>query len=380
MNYINLVRKGLLLFANRLKRNTMIGDLKEMFRCNSSIDGKTCRGEKEFIDKWKVLDGKVSPLSYRYYSHYIGENSNILPPDTARQFIEPILNPGECERFYNDKNSFGLFIDQEDMPKTLCRSMDHMLYDGEYNNVLLNNFNDCFNSVNQVIVKPAKELGGAGVDFFERKNGILVNKDNNPLTIELLERKYGTDFLIQECFIQSDYMSQFNSTSVNTIRVNTYRDVKTGEIHILGAVLRVGSKGARIDNASSGGVFIGINDNGSLGKCAYDKYGNRHETHNDINFSKMEFCIPNWDKIEEFAIKISKRVPHMRLFALDIVLDKTNTPKLIEVNTNNFCTYFLQLTKQPVFGKYTDDVIEYCLKNKPDLSITFCTTVRKHRK
>lgn len=377
MSAINLLRKCLSFFASRLGRNVMINDLKEVFLNNQSLTNKRCEGEIDFIDKWKVLDKNVSPMSYRYYCNYRGNDANIVPPDTARQYIEPILNPGDCINFYNDKNSLGLFIDPSDMPRTLFRSIGDKLYDGEYNNVLPNNFDNCFATDDRVIVKPAKELGGRGIMFFKRINGVLVNEENEQLTLEYLYRKYQEDYLIQECFTQSDYIAQFNPTSVNSIRVNTYRDVKTGELHILGAVLRIGGIGSTVDNASQGGGFVGIDNNGKLGDCAYDKYGHQYRVYNDIDLSKSEFIIPNWDKVKEFAIKISKRLPHMRLFALDIVLDKTNTPKLIEVNSNNFCVYLLQLAKQPVFGEFTDDIIEYCMQNKQYLSVGFHQTLRK---
>ena len=372
-----LIRRTLSLLASRMSRKIMIRDLNEIFINNKSLKNEYRNGEEKFIARWKVLDSKVSPMAYRFYSNYIGENADIVPPDVARQYIEPVLNSGECEKFYSDKNSFGVFIDSGDMPKTLFRSMGYKLYDGEYNVVTTSNFDDCFASLDRVIVKPAKELGGHGITFFERKNGVLVNEDDVPLTLDYLNSTYKTDFLIQECFVQSDYIAQFNPTSVNTIRVNTYRDINTGEIHVLGAAMRIGAKGSQVDNATSGGVIVGVDDSGKLGSCVYDKYGKSSKVYNDIDFDANEYIIPNFENVKSFAIKITKRLPHMRLLALDIVLDKTNTPKLIEVNCNNFSVKFLQLTKQPVFGKYTSDIIEYCLENKEFLSVGFYTAVRK---
>ena len=377
MFVINLLRRLFVSIVCFFYRKTMIKDLKQLFDNNQEVKNIYQQGEDLFIKKWKILDKRVSPMSYRFYSNYIGENENIVPPDTARQYIEPILNQGECVKFYNDKNSFGLFINPEDMPKTLFRSIGYKLYDGEYNAVTSINFLSCFEGYNQIIVKPAKELGGHGISFFERKNGVLVDNNNVPLTLEYLEKNYKTDYLVQECFVQSNYIAQFNPTSVNTIRVNTYRDVNTGEIHVLGAALRIGAKGSKVDNATSGGVIIGINEDGKLGQCAYDKYGCSYTIYNDIDFSNKEYIIPNFYDVKKFAIKISKRLPHMRLFALDIVLDATNTPKLIEVNSNNFSVKFLQLTKQPVFGEYTNDVIEYCKNNKQFLAIGFHQVIRK---
>lgn len=43
----------------------------------------------------------------------------------------------------------------------------------------------------------------------------------------------------------------------------------------------------------------------------------------------------------------------------NMVLDLNNIPKLIEVNTSSFTDYFLQRTTEPVFGEFTDDVIDY---------------------
>ena len=146
---------------------------------------------------------------------------------------------------------------------------------------------------------------------------------------------------------------------------------------MLGAALRIGKTGSKVDNASSGGVIVGVDDNGKLAQCVYDKYGNASTIYNGIDFSNEEFTIPNFEMVKAFAIKICKRLPHMRLFALDIVLNESNTPKLIEVNTQNFSVKFLQLTKQPVFGEFTNDVIEYCIQNKKYLSVGFCQTLRK---
>lgn len=374
---IKLIGKILLRIINKRSRALMIKDLKELFANNNKVNNIYQEGEDLFLEQWKQLDKSVSPMAYRFYSNFIGNNINIVPADTARQFIEPVLNYGDCEKFYSDKNSFCLFINPDDMPKTLFRSMGYKYYDGEYNAVLTNRFHQCFDGYDKVIVKPAKDLGGHGITFFERKHGELVNSEDIPLSLEFLDTTYKTDYLIQECFEQSDYISQFNPTSVNTIRANTYRDVNTGEIHILGTALRIGAKGSKVDNATSGGVIIGIDDNGKLGTCAYDKYGREYTMYNDIDFGKETFTIPNFESIKLFAKKITTRLPHMRLLALDIVLDSSNTPKLIEVNCNNFSVKFLQLTKQPVFGEYTEDIIEYCKQNKQYLSIGIHKTLKK---
>ena len=367
---IVLIQKCLGNIFQRKSRKMMIGDFMDMIAHNPSIKNEYVKGEEDNISKWKVLSSKVSPIAYRLYSPFIGGSPNIMPPDVARAFVEPILNPGENIPFYNDKNSLNLIVPQEDTPKVYIRAIGNNLMDGAYNPISRDSFDALFENVEKIIVKPAKEQGGSGITFFEKRNdGYFVNNQGAVLTLDWLKNNYHTDYLVQECFKQSEYISQFNPTSVNTIRAITYRDVNTGEIHYRGAVLRMGGKGAVIDNATTGGCFVGIDDNGVLKDKVFDKYGRCVNIFNDIDFSKTHFQIPNYDEIKKFAKKVSSRIPHMNLFALDIVLDVNNNPKLIEVNTQSFTAYFMQLTNEPVFGEYTDDVITYCKNNKNRLAV-----------
>ena len=84
---------------------------------------------------------------------------------------------------------------------------------------------------------------------------------------------------------------------------------------------------------------------------------------NEIDFNK-EHKILNWDKVVEFAKYIGKQIPHMRLLSLDIMIDKSGTPRLIEFNCNSYGVWAPQFTLGPAFGEYTDEIIEYCKKNK----------------
>lgn len=374
-----VIKRMLLMLMQYRQRKMMIGDFKDMIHHNSSLNTSYTEGEEAFINKWKTLSKHVSSLSFRIYSPFIGNSIDIMPSDVARSCIEPILNPGTNINFYNDKNTLSLIIGQENTPTVLCRSMNYSLMDGMYNSFNQDNFDSLFVNHDKVIVKPAKEQGGNGICFFYRdETNILRNENGEKLTIKWLEKNYKTDFLIQECFEQSDYIAQFNPTSVNTIRAITYKDVKTGEIHYMGAVLRIGSKGALIDNATAGGSFIGIDENGFLKDRVFDKYANCTTTFNGIDFSLSKFQIPNYQSVKSFSKQVSGSFPEMRLFALDIVLDKDNTPKCIEVNTQSFTCYFLQLTQGPVFGEYTDDVIEYCKKNKGKLNFSLIQTLKQY--
>lgn len=321
--------------------------------------------------KWGVFGMNPSSKSFVAYNKFMNGNKNTVPNEIARNFIEPILTPEEYQPFYNDKNSFGIIIPKELMPKTYLRSINGILYDGDYNPIRAQEVDKLFESAEKLIVKPSKDMGGHGVSLFSKMKDLdgFYDSNNNKLTVDFLLSNYDRNFLVQECMKQSSYMSQFNPTSVNTIRIATYRDVHTGDIRILGAVLRIGGKGAFIDNACSGGSFVSVDENGCLGKYVCTQYGETAEIYNDINFSTSTFIIPKYDKIKAFVKTIAQRLPHMSLFANDIAIDENGDPKLIEVNTTDFSYWFYQFNGKPVFGEYTDDVIQYALKEQKRLEM-----------
>lgn len=85
---VTKILKSLLLCVVRyFNRRMMIGDFKEMLANNPDIHDSPVVGEDAYMKKWKKLDTKVSPLSYRIYSPFIGNDANILPPDVSRIYI-----------------------------------------------------------------------------------------------------------------------------------------------------------------------------------------------------------------------------------------------------------------------------------------------------
>lgn len=173
---------------------------------------------------------------------------------------------------------------------------------------------------------------------------------------------YNDDFVVQEAIEQHPQLAQFNSTSVNTLRICTYRSVETEEIKVTGALIRIGKQGEIVDNAHAGGVFVGIDlETGELNHQAMNQYGKCCSSWNDISFDDT-FVIPCWGSIKEFSCKIASYVKHCRLLALDVTLDSNSIPRLIEVNISGFSYWLFNFVGQDVFAGETQSVIEYCKK------------------
>ena len=318
------------------------------------------------MKQWKVLNKHVMPYSYRIYSNFCDNKTEITPWEILQLYIEPSLNKIEYQDFYSDKNFLDKIYNKKNTTDSIIRNIDGIFYDVNYNTIFINSTNDLYNYLDKydkILIKPSTESdGGLGIRLFKKENGIF--KDGiDILTLDFLKKIYNHNWLIQDYFIQSDFMSQFNVSSVNTIRIATYRSVKTNEIKILGAALRIGNKNSIVDNASSGGYFCQVKENGKLGQFVLDFYGRKCEIFNDINFADNDFFIPKYENVLEFSKNIAAMNLNNRLLALDICLDQSDNPKLIEVNCKNFSIQFFEFF-HPLFSGYTEEIIECCKMHK----------------
>ena len=330
------------------------------------IPNESVEGENEFLQKWNILGGVADVVNYRCFSKYLGNNPNLLSGSLCVQFIEPLLNPIRYRDYYEDKNVFGKLYPKEWMPKTFLRKMNGIFMDEDYNLVEVTDSNilSYVNNVDKFILKPTVDsCSGRSISLFHKENGRYVNQNGHMFTLDYVNQNYGNDFIIQACLEQSDYMSQFNPTSVNTIRLTVYRSVKDNSLHVTNGIIRIGASKAVVDNAHSGGKFCGIDLNGNLNKYVCETYGEKSEIFNGINFNESKFQIPNFEEVKRFAINIVKEIPHHRIIALDIALDKTNTPKLIEYNIGAYSYWLFQFSGQVALDGFTDEIIDYCKKH-----------------
>lgn len=322
--------------------------------------------KKVWTEKWRKLRRHPDANAYRLFSQYVGNNPNIVPEDISSGIIQPILNPVEYRPYYCDKNVFDKILDADFLPKTLFRRIKGEYFDADYRNlVVTQEYVDalCRNYC-RIFVKPTVDSSsGRGIVAFSRdENGMLISKDGEIFRLTFLDEYslVNPDFIVQEGLSQSDFMSQFNPTSINTLRIATYRSVKDNKTHVCAAIMRIGKLGSTVDNAHAGGLFVGVNLDGTIGKYACDQYGNRYESFNGINFKESNFRIPNFDRIIRFAEKVGDAVVHHRLLAQDICIDADGIPRLLEFNIRAYSVWLFQFTSGPALGEYTDEIIEYC--------------------
>lgn len=358
---------SLIRFAVRRK---VISSTKKLMK-RHNIPNKKTEGEKEYMELWRPLYSKVSPLQYRLYSHYAGKEVGIVPEDVCHNLINPIMNPVKFRGCYEDKNQYDKMFPTDFTPGTILRKIGGQYFDPQYR--LITTLNDelltrMVEGFDRIVLKPSIDTSsGKGVLIFDRtdrhEGAFIATDGKTTLNVELLNAQ-GPDMIMQECLRQSDFLNKLNSTSLNTIRITTYRSVKTDKVVTLGTLIRVGQRGSVVDNAHAGGVLVGVDDHGRLGKFVCNQYGDKVDVFNGIDFANEELVLPDFDRIKAFAVKVGESIAHHRLLQQDITVDEKGVIRLVEFNISGFAPWSYQFTGHTAFRTYTTEIIEYCKQNK----------------
>jgi hypothetical protein len=182
---------------------------------------------------------------------------------------------------------------------------------------------------------------GKGIFIFTRNGSNLFTDEEQKIfnhqffsedaRMKSIEGRDNTGFfIVQEGLVQHDVMNQLYPHSVNTFRINT--ECINGEITILHALVRMGSGGEQVDNATSGGMYIKIDkDTGILADYAYMTNRSIHRKHPDTGFVFKGAQIAQWKDVKDFALTTAKKFREIRYLGWDIALTADGF-SVIEIN------------------------------------------------
>ena len=253
----------------------------------------------------------------------------------------------------------------EHCPETFLRYHSKTLYDQDFNIVGPMQAKLILDGIqSDVVCKLAEEsCGGHGVRFFANRGGRFIDNDNVELDLAGL-MSAGDSFLLQKAIAQSRFTASFNSSSVNTFRVVVLRRPASGEWVVLRRILRMGVGDAQVDNQSSGGISVGLFDDGRLNHQAFDGDGHSYNQHPTSGVQFSDAVFEDCHSLDKFTLELAVGVPSLRLLSFDIVQCQAGGFKCLEVNTYGMQIDFLQTFDGGMFGDYTEEVVNYCLENQ----------------
>ena len=200
--------------------------------------------------------------------------------------------------------------------------------------------------------------GGKGVYYVSGESGDTVS-----LFWEAVGR-IKVDIVVQEALKQHPALARVNESSVNTIRALSLLR-PDGSVKIYSIILRMGIAGAKVDNASSGGITCGVGFDGHCTEAGYYSYvnsGKRLLNHPTSGLPFKDIVIPGMDRVIAFVEKAALRIPHFRLVSWDIALREDGEPVLIEANFYDGEIDFHQLNNGPLFGEDTEAILREVFK------------------
>ena len=307
----------------------------------------------------KIWDGvKVNEDWFRFFNSIKREtddafDARYIPMDFSYTFLHPYFNNTPYTYAFDDKNMYDLYFHDISMPRTICRIVDNVFLDANYSRITQEEALALCRKEGRVIIKPADfaASGGGGIFIYD------AEKDND------CEWVKSRNCIVQELIKQHSDMALFHNDSVNTIRIVTFYDENRGA-SVLGAVVRMGANGSVVDNASSGGLFCGIHDDGKLTKYGYNRQGKHFASHPDgIVFENCH--IPNYNACKEMVLLLANRfVKVAKLIAWDLAIDEKGNPLLIEINLPYSAIDLMQISSGPLFGDLTEEIIEKVMSNK----------------
>lgn len=311
---------------------------------------------------WKDNFGKKISLKWHeYYYKVNGEFSPYyVPTYLYYTHIYPTLNDPRIAVVYSDKNMIDTLVgDCVKLPKTHVKNINGIYYAG--GNIITKEeaLNLCMNIKDSVIKHSLDTCQGKSILRFKCENGIVTGK-HCPDTIEKLFDDYKTDFIVQEAITQNEQMASLNPTSLNTVRIMTYWS-KKGVVPVF-AVVRMGRSGSVIDNASAGGMYCGVNMDGSLKHEAYTLVPFKAFDQSDSGIVFSEFKISEFDRLKAKAIELHSHLPYAKIIGWDLCLNADNEIELVEINANS--PGLFQGATGPAFGEYTGEILNYCKINR----------------
>ena len=372
---MNRIRRLLIYLNNRRIRRLLTAKIKKIRKdiaVNAPVSLIPATEQRDMhLQLWKEYRKRINLNWLEVYTAVSGrQDHRYVPEDIYYTEIEPRLNNKLFSKAWTDKNSYELFLgDRVRIPEAVLRCVNGVLYTPDFSPAGRPEEYKMFPAGlegQKLVIKPTMDSGGgkavrvisvsgSGFEVYPPVKGVTA--------LSQLFGLYGGNFIIQKYIDQHPWFARFNESSLNTVRILTYRSIRNEEAVVLHRLLRAGRRGSVVDNQASGGIACAIDTEGGLMAFGIDKAGRRHMGTDSIHFSEAG-VVPFMKEITELALEVASCYRHSRLLGLDFAVSEKGEVILIEVNDSNNEINFFQMSSGPLFGSFTEEVASSC-RNLP---------------
>ena len=346
--------KWLKSFVNGIFRNRRVRDMDRLYLslCRPATEGGLSSEQHRSIDSFYSKYKKVRHNSHIFYKSKTGFfYKEFIPDSLYSNYIDQFYNDWHLAGILDNKCYYPRLFSGVNQPEMIAYRLNGFWYDKTGQ---IFQFDDAVKRIMCVdecfIKKATNSWGGKGVIYCRPSES----------TVDEIIKHLGSvpvDLVVQAAIKQSPILSAINKDSVNTVRLLSLLR-NDGTVKIYSCVLRMGVKGSKVDNASSGGISVGISEDGSLKEIAFSNTGVKYYEHPSTHVKFCDFSIPNFNKMKQIVTELQPQFPHFRLIGWDMACDENNEPVLIEANLCDSELDFHQLNNGPVFGEDTELILQ----------------------
>jgi len=308
------------------------------------------------VEFFKKYGYRISALSSELYGRYNGcFSEKYVSPSLYYFYIVPYLTRMDFIFAYDDKCIYSKLWPNMRQPKAILKNMAGLYYIEDAKSfsgervITESEAIEYLKCKSLGVIKPSLASGGDGISLLHFDE---MTKEEIQSTLRL----YSSNFIVQEVVRNHESLKRLNDSSLNTCRIFTYRRVGTGEYVFLGSVVRFGGKGSFRDNASSGGGFCKVDENGQIGDAIFHyKNFNKGSLRKEKGIENL--VIPMFKEMIECCFTLHQGLPYNDLIGWDMTLDENGEIVLVEYNYAADAE-LIQISSGPLFGDYTDEIME----------------------
>ena len=333
----------------RIDRKTVTPSIKDIPRL-------TKKQKQELRHFYKPY---VRHMTDRYHRLYTQKSGRFYPEYLPEELYVMWVDRYFCERqeaaYLDNKCYYYRLFSNVKLPELVAMRIGESWLDGELSPIPVSDVKKLVQNESEIVLKRAvNSEGGYGVEFINGKN--LSDKFYEKLNM------IPCDVVLQRPVKQHPELAKLHPESVNTMRIVS---LMTGDkVKIYAVCLKIGVGKERVDNGCHGGIYCGVEKDGSLRNYGILDNGIVLHVHPDLGYRFEEYKVPDLEKAIELVKKAHSFMGHFRLISWDVSIDEEGEAVLIEANLSLGGINNVQMCSGPLFGKDTKKILNEVFKGK----------------